>query len=200
MIISPKESITKTIVQVYSDNEHVYLKFPETNDTFRKLVKSRLYYWDSYPNMRWCKNTNKPSDRQAEITRLLLESGFMVDTDNDTITRAQHRNYESEHTRWIENKDNHYFRFCWYWSEDCYNEVRKLPASHYDKPCVIVPLEYYEEVIDFAQINNFVMTNNAVQLIDIAKQKMQSILFFEEETQESQAQVNYSVYLDLLDV
>ena len=179
MIISPKEPVTKTIAVVTSDSENVYIRFPETNEDFKSIIKNRLYFWDGWEYMRWRKRTNGARDRHAEIIRILLESGFIVESDEESIKKAQLKDYEKEHTRWVKAKNN-LFVFGWYYNEDCYHEARKLPASRYDKPNVTVPMEYYEEVIDFCEINNFYIYESAKDLIELAKAKMNNILFFDE--------------------
>lgn len=178
MIISPRKPVTKTIVVVSSDKSNVYIKFPETNEDFKMLIKNRHYFWDGWDTMRWRKKTKLPNDRHCDIVKALLENGFIVESNEEHIVKMQSGNYEPESLRWIKAKGNH-FRFCWYRSEDCYNEVRKLPASKYDKPCVIVPMEYYEDVIDFADINGFKMTPSALSLVEKAKQRLDSVLFFD---------------------
>lgn len=201
MIISPKEPVTKTIAYVYSDDNNVYIKFPESNEDFKDLIKNRLYFWDGWSTMRWCKKTRHPEHRHPEIIRLLLENGFIVESDEDNIKKAQLKDYIPESTRWVSAKDDK-FRFCWYWNEDCYDEVRKLPASHYDKPCVTIPMEYYEEVIDFCEINGFDIKQSARNLIEQAKQKLNNILFFncEEEYESVKTDNSYDVHPDLIDV
>ena len=184
MIISPKEPVSKTIAIVYSDNNNVYIKYPESNEDFRALVKNRLYFWDGWDMMRWRKKTECPEHRHPEIIRLLLENGFVVESDKDNIEKAQAKNYMPESTKWVSEK-NGMFRFCWYRSEDCYDEVKKLPASRYDKPCITVPMEYYEEVIDFCDINNFDIRKSAIDLIEQAKTKLDNILFFNRSIEEN---------------
>lgn len=201
MIISPKELITKTIAYVYSDNNNVYIKFPESNDTFKDLIKNRLYFWDGWNTMRWRKKTKYPEHRHPEIIRLLLENGFIVESDEDNVKKAQTKDYIPENTKWVSEKNN-MFRFCWYRNEDCYNEVRKLPASRYDKPCVTVPMEYYEEVIDFCNINGFYIKQSAKNLIEQAKKRLDNILFFDCAEEEKAINTNdgYVIHPDLLDV
>lgn len=199
MIISPKKPTTKTIAIVTNDNKHIYIKFPETNDNFRNIVKSRLYFWE-WIRMEWCKDTKKPLHRKAEIIRKLLEGGFIVESDDVSILRAQKKDYDPEPTRWVIAKDG-LFKFRWYYNEDCYSEVRKLPASKYDKPYVTVPMEYYEEVVDFCEINNFFIYESAANLIEEAKQKLNNILFFcDTEIIAKKEDDQYTIDKSLLDV
>jgi len=182
-MLRPSSPRTETIayISVVTGNQ-VCVHFPEKRDDFRVLVKAQGFTW-KYPY--WIREMDSLSglviDRAAEIGRLLLAHGFIVAFDDQAIReKVITADYEPECRRWVlVGKGNYagWFKLFWRRSEDCYHEAKKLTGSCYVSPCVMVSPEHYEEVIDFAELNQFRFSDEAVELAQQAhRQRLDALV------------------------
>ena len=61
-------------------------------------------------------------------------------------------------------------------NDNLYKAARKLPGSKWDKPSVVVPVEQFEEVIDFAGMYGFKLSEGAQEIASQARKVKEGAL------------------------
>jgi hypothetical protein len=173
MILKPLKPKTRTVAKLLIRDTAVLVEFPEFSDEFRKLVKSLGFTWDG---QRWQRIIGDlagyPADRCAETGRDLIAGGFCVEfTDPAIESMAINGAFEPECKRWVMATTAGQFKIWWAKGEDYYKLARRITASRYSRPCVVVPPEHFEEILDFARIHDFKLTKKAYQLIEKTTRK-----------------------------
>jgi hypothetical protein len=179
-IVYPEDKVTDVPVEISFTAEEITLKFKK-NEDFRLLVKGLGYYWDSGV---WCKEldytTGDYRNRVAEVGNKLLNKGFpIMILDKKIRDKAIKGEYEKEHTRWIyaRTKGEHKGKLSIKWegyNESLYKTARSLPGSRWDS-AVMVKVEYYKEVEEFAELYDFKFSKGARKLIDEYKKEIEKI-------------------------
>jgi hypothetical protein len=180
ILIRPLKTETDTICRVLIVGRYVRLFFPEKRDGFRDLVKSFRYGWDGCWEREFHDSIDIV-DRAAEIANEILLGGFCIQLENETVKgRVISRSFTPEAFKSIKRslaglyKD--WFVINWPKAEDCYSEVMKLTAARYADGSVYVPSEHFLEIEDFAEINEFVLSNAAIELATEARAARESAI------------------------
>lgn len=178
MLAQPSKPVTSLVATISYSGNRVTTCLPAIDEDFRKLVRSLGYRWDG---SRWARTIipefhGSAVDRAAELGRELLAAGFPVDfPDEITRDKAISGDYEPEHTRWVAARTSGrytgWFAVQWSRREDYYHEARKLHGSRYDPPHVVVPPDSFEEVEDFAEMNDFRLSPGAQKIIAEQREK-----------------------------
>lgn len=182
-VVFPEEAISEIPVVILVTETDVKIK-SEKNDTIIKLVKERGYHWD-YWNKTWVKQiterTGAATERAAEIGNKLLNAGFPILIEDPQIRdKAINGIYEPEHTRWIcliaKGKHEGKLRITWAGKDDeLYQKARSLPRSRWDKG-VVVEVQYYKEIEDFAELYGFRFSPGARAKIDEYKEQLRNAI------------------------
>lgn len=174
-IIRPQQLVCETIARISVTGQVVAVQFPEKRDDFREVVKAYGCQWE---RPRWERVIDDlagdPADRAAELGHRLLAAGFCVVLPSATIQQmAISGSYEPECRRWVlaggRGQYKNHFILRWRYSEDCYAAASRISGSRYVKPDVVVPPEHVEEVLDFAAIERFRLTEAAQALAEQAR-------------------------------
>ena len=170
-LVSPSQPKTPAAARITLGNDSVSVRLPEKREDFRRLVKSMDYTWSG---MAWARNfgsvTGPALDRAAELGRTLLAAGFCVDFPSEQVRDlALSGEYKPETRRWVTTDGDGRFRLRWHRSEDVYRECMRLAGARYNPPGVVVPSDYYNEVLDFARINGFLIHETALALVERAE-------------------------------
>lgn len=180
VLIRPRKTETETICRVVIAGRHVRLFFPEKRDDFRDLVKRFRYGWEGCWERKFSESIDIV-DRAAEIANELLLAGFCIQVENEAVKdRVIARSFVPEAFKSIKRAMAGLYKDCfvinWPKAEDCYAEAMKLTAARYADGSVYVPSEHFEEVQDFAEINEFVMSEAAIELVAEAKAARESAI------------------------
>ena len=180
VLIRPRKTETETICRVVIAGRHVRLFFPEKRDDFRDLVKRFRYGWEGCWERKFSESIDIV-DRAAEISNEILLAGFCIQLENEAVKdRVIARSFVPEAFKSIKRAMSGsyvgYFIVNWPKAEDCYSEVMRLTAARYADGSVYVPPEHFEEVEDFAEINEFVMSEAAIELAAEAKAARESAI------------------------
>lgn len=176
--VRPGKPVTETVAEIRAGENDVEVSFPEKREDFRQLVRFKLgYSWDSGKSLwrRVLKKANgTPHDRAAETGHRLLTAGFPIRIYDDSLrVHAATGTYEPESKRWLMAKVKGeyagWFVISWPREEDFYRAAKRLPGSRYDKPSVVVPAEQFQEVLDFAEMYQFSISDGARKLADQAR-------------------------------
>jgi len=194
--------ISKTIADIKQNKKTITISFREKNDKFKKIVKDYGYRWDSI----WVKNisfkTENIEDRIAEIGHSLLFAGFSVRIMNSVIRKkVVDGNFKQEHTRWISilcDKPN-YFYISWNYLDNMYDAAKQITSSVYHKPGILVSIEHFEEVLDFAETYKFRFSQTAEKLIERGKlnESIATIVLLQEKTKVTLPQLNRNQKLEI---
>ena len=117
-------------------------------------------------------------DRVAELGNKLLNAGFTVRfPDRESMEKAVDATYEPECTRWIKKASDGKLAIRWRGRNDTlYQAARKLPGAKYFEGAIIVPVERYSEIEDFAETMEFKISKKAAAEIELFRQKEQKFI------------------------
>ncbi|MEE7625400.1 hypothetical protein V3O24_04440 [Methylobacter sp. Wu8] len=181
--VRPQKPITETVAEISITPSGVSVRFPEKIESFRLLIKKHGFTWADDHWQRTLVGINGNSeDRAAEIGHSLLGNHFIVRQYNVDIRDAMiNGRFQSEQTRWIAlyTRGKETGRLCIRWSkdEDYYRAAKRIPTARYVKPHLSVAVEQFEQVQDFAEVNNFSITTAAKTAMDEAQRvKRESLI------------------------
>ncbi|MFZ3132735.1 MAG: hypothetical protein WA125_16940 [Desulfosporosinus sp.] len=175
--VRPESPVTETVAEIRILEDILEIRFPERRDDFRELVKSELkMVWSDYA---WKRRINFKNgtieDRAAEAGNRLLHNGFPIRIfDAELREKAINANYKPECTRWImarsEGKYEGWLMISWSRDEDLYRRAKAITGAKYDKPNVVVSPEHFAEVLDFAEMYKFEISDGARGVVANAKE------------------------------
>lgn len=173
VLIRPPKTETDTICRVVISGLFVRLFFPEKRDDFREVVRRFRYGWEGCWERKFSESVDIV-DRAAEIANEILLGGFCIQIENEAVKdRVIARSFVPEAFKSIKRAMSGLYVGCfvinWPKTEDRYAEAMKLTAARYADGSVYVPSEHYLDIEDFAEINEFVMSEAAIELAAEAK-------------------------------
>mgnify|MGYP001306836693 CR=1 FL=1 len=176
--VFPEEKMTNAVVEITVSPDRVTAKF-EKNEAFRKIVKDLGFTWNgSAWEKKISETTGSAEDRAAELGNKLLNAGFPICILDEEIRRkAIKGDFEPECHRWIyHQKNTKNFAIRWQgWNDTLYNRAKSLPGARWDSGSMLVSVEHYVLVEEFADLMGFRFTKAARKLIDEYKSKMSTI-------------------------
>lgn len=160
-------------VEIEIEGNQVVAKYVRDDD-FRSIVKKLGYSWDS-DRGSWSREIDQLNgsiiDRAAEIGSKLLNAGFSIRSKNvSLLNKAVKAEYEPEQEKWITLVEKGNYTG---WlsistpTDKLYKSARKLPNSRWNHPGVVVKLDYYREVEDFAELNEYSISESAKAAITV---------------------------------
>lgn len=174
--IRPANPVCELIAEIGSVGTTVHVRLPEKDEDFRKIVRMGLGF--RWRNGRWEKTYSAfggtIQDRMAELGHRLLDGGFIVRIMDPEIRRKAVAGEYAEETRRMVKKRTSgdyagWFAIYWPFGEDFYKEAKRLPGAKYSKPDVVVPAEAFDEVLGFAEVNEFAFSPGAQELVEQAR-------------------------------
>jgi len=181
--IYPENAISNLVAEIAYDERHTEVTFPEKNDSFREIVKGLGYKWEPSTWFLLINNTNGPAaERAAEVGNKLLAAGFPVRVyDPEVRRKAIEGDYEPECKRWImarvKGEYEGWLAVNWKgYDDDLYYAAKKIAGARWSNPSMVVPPENYTEVLDFAQMYGFGISEKAQAIIDVARELKEKAL------------------------
>lgn len=180
--IVPENAITNVAVEIEVKEDKIKVIF-EKNDKFREIVKSLDYTWgNGYWYREISETTGTAGERAAELGNKLLNAGFPIMIFDEEIRKnAIEGKFELECNRWIYKKlgkDEGGLMICWKdYNDALYKKAKSLPGAKWDSynSCIIVKIEHYKEVQDFARLMGFKFTKAALKEIELQIEKEKNI-------------------------
>lgn len=173
--IRPEAPKTDLVAEIRPLDDAVEISFPERRDDFRELVKGQGYRWEDgcWQRKLYAKN-GTPQDRAAEAGHRLLAAGFPIRIYDETIRiKAVTSDYEPECTNWVQlcigEKYTGWLAISWDRKDDFYGATKRIAGARWSSPSMVIPPENYEEVLDFAQMHGFQVSEAAQEAIEIAR-------------------------------
>jgi hypothetical protein len=180
LILRPVEPISEIIASIRVQAQTISIFYPEYKEELRLILKGLFYTWHKpirYQDRCWQRSiltrNGLLEDRLIELCYKLLEVNFIIDLPenyNNLIDKILSGDYHEEQTRWILAHDTELLAIDYNRKkENYYHQARLLPNSHYDKPYVVIKSIYYDQIIDFASLYNFSITEKAMEILTVAK-------------------------------
>jgi hypothetical protein len=174
-VVRPMKPVSETLSFIETRGDTIAVRHGEKDETWLNVVKPLGYHWDRPFWTRTIKVINgNVIDRAAELGHKLLVAGFCVVFPNPTIRdKAIAGDYLPEQRRWIMARTggdykNHFY-IHWERGEDCYDLANQITGAMYSKPGILVSPEYFDEVLDFANVHEFSLTEAAQELVKQCK-------------------------------
>lgn len=167
LTVKPAEEIHTGVVVMKLENDNLEAHYPKS-DEFRKIVKSKYYRWEGVWTKLITNRTGSAIDCEAELGNVLLANGFAVRfTCEQAKNKAVDGSFIPECHRWILfNKDQSKFSVFWREKNDTlYYSAMKLHGAKYREGRVMVPLESYKEIQDYAETFEFSFSQTALDAI-----------------------------------
>lgn len=155
------------------------------DDDYIAVVKGLGYRYDG-ARKRWRKaitqTTGSAAERAAELGSKLLNAGFAVRIEDPQIRAAAVRgDYEPETARWIDavpagGSYAGWLSIAWGRDDrDMYDRARRLRRSRYDHGRVVVPATEWQDVMDFAGIYDYRLTDAARAAVEAQQRSMEIV-------------------------
>lgn len=175
LTVEPENWEKDGIVVISVKSGRIEARYPR-NDDFRKIVKSLGYVWDEVWHKKITEYSGPESDRVAELGNKLLADGFTVRFPNkESMDMAISGNFSPECTRWVKyNSEKKKLAVNWKGhDDDLYYAAKKISGAKWsrDTRSMMVPVEFYREVLDFAETMEFKISTRAEKEIESFKGK-----------------------------
>ncbi len=183
--VYPANHVTETIAHITQNDGIIVIRFAEYRNDFREAMRFCGFSWNTQKR-RWerliTKHNGPIEDRMAEVGNNLLNAGIPIAIENEGIREAAiNAAFQPEQTRWVfVDPEDQCFVIRWNKRrENFYDAARRIPGSRYSKRkrTVIVPKEMFTEVVDFADMYGFVLSEEAQKLVEQAhNERMQRLI------------------------
>lgn len=183
--VTAPESATHTGVAEISVSDDEVSVLYGRDDDYLSIVKALHYRYDG-ARKRWYKvitsKTGSATERAAELGNRLLNAGFAIRIKDPQIRAAAVRgDYAPETTRWIDavpagGSYAGWLSISWGREErDMYGHARRLRRSKYDHGKVVVPATEWQDVMDFAGIYGYSLTDAARAAVEAQQRSMEFV-------------------------
>ena len=177
LILRPAHPCSKSVVMITQSENILKITIDHYDEDLRETAKGLGYIWNSPSWTRRITKFKGPAeDRLVEAAYRLLERNFIVCIPSaEYRQRIEEGDFADERTRWIAHriKPPYAGRFAVSWGrrENFYDEAKKLPGARYCRKSIVVKKEHFEEVMDFAEMFFFELSDGARELIEEAQQE-----------------------------
>lgn len=207
--VRPENPLTETPAEIRIAKDKLQIVFPEKRDDLRLVLKDKLQMrWEDGCWQREITWMSGPiGERAAEAGCMLLAAGFIIRIyDPEIRAKAIAGDYEPECTRWLTVRTNGQYQgwFAIWWNKrrdkDYYGAAGRITGSRWSRPSVVVPPIYYEQVLDFAQMYRFRLSDGAQKLVEDAKRIKEETLTVQAPQPVISAQVTVSAVPPVLEI
>lgn len=173
--VSPEcDTLKNGVVKIIFKDGVVRTEYVKDSE-FMEIVKGLGYKWDG---TAWGKEiteyTGSMENRAAELGNKLLSKGFTVQfPDKESKDKAVSADFVQENDRWIKfNTKTGMLALVWTKRSDIlYTVAKKLPGAKWSNGSMKVDIEFFREVLDFAEIMGFSISQVAMRKIEEYKRK-----------------------------
>lgn len=164
--VYPASSRYNQPAEINQQPDVITVTFPVKDDQAREALRSLNFYWNED---HWCQDqseiTENTLDRVAEAGNHLLNIGIPITIwRKSSLAAAVSGEYHPLKTRWVVSISEKLIGITWNRERDpdYYREAKSIPTSRWKKPkYVTVSTAEYEEILGFAEINDFNITASA---------------------------------------
>lgn len=180
--VYPENSVSNLVAEISIKNNTIQVSFPERNETFRQIMQENNFEWNSGWFRKISKFNGTVEDRAIEIGNKLLTAGFPIRIyDTEIRQKAISGEYEPECKRWVQAmvKGDYKGWLVLSWggfNDKLYKAAKRIAGSRWHKSDMVVPPENYLEVLDFAKMYGFKISDGAQEVIEVARQRREKAL------------------------
>jgi hypothetical protein len=178
--VYPEKPVSNLVAEVSVKDNVLTASYPERNEEFRLLMHKFKLKWDGGWSRKIGKFDGTIQDRTAELANHILLAGFPVRIyDAEIRRRAVAGEFSPEPERWIfAGKDNYAGWLTIYWpkGDDFYRAAKRIPGSRWRERRMMIPYESYQELLDFANMYKFNISDGAQETIAAAKAAREAAL------------------------
>lgn len=176
-VIVPEDQKTNDIAKISGNKDEIYVKSPK-NSVIIDTVKSMGYKWNGrmwYFTMGV--TTGDCADRIAEIGNALLLKGVPVAIGDEKARKmAVDGSFEQLKYRWITvDRDG---KICVRWErgdDSMYYAALRLPHAKYRSGKIIVDAKHFDEIRDFASLNDYSISEGAEKALEAAENAYKTV-------------------------
>lgn len=163
----PESGDKPGVVEIKLEKDIIKLCYVKDR-TFIDLVKKHRYSWDGFWSRELSELTGDASDRIGEIGNALLSKGYTVKfPDMVSKEKAVNGTFVPECNRWIKKYSDNKLEVWWYGSSDSlYEAARAIPSARWKDGKMLVSVEFYKELQEFADTLHFKYTKKAVSVVE----------------------------------
>jgi hypothetical protein len=181
--LRPAETISEEIAAIQVRGNEIATRLPHADDRFAAVVKGLSYRWDGQFWTRIIRKFAEPvSDRAVELGVRLLAAGFPVEVRSAELhRRIAASEYTPETETWVTQRTAGKFAgwFAVQWERDgrdYFRPVSLIRGARCYPGTALVPPHCYDEVLDFAQLHGFAVSDGALDLAAKAKRERAAML------------------------
>lgn len=170
-LLSPPNPVSPLPCKLAADKTGVTARYPEPHDAMIGAVKALGWGWNGRVWALDVDAFNGPAlDRLVEAGVALLAAGFILSLPSaEVVRRVVAGDYQPVQERWITKLTGgkHAGWFCVKWGrkDDLYRPALKIHGARYiGGGCVAAPPESYDEVLDFAAVYDYSISEGAQKL------------------------------------
>lgn len=161
----------------------------EKNEDVRLYLRSKGFRWEDnawYKTIETKYYKDNIIDRIAQVANKLLSLGWAISVIDDIAReKAISGNFTKEFFRFIIKYKDNSVKLTWKNKNNkLYNASRELPKSKWNSDNevygTVVNIAYYRELLDFAELYNFKITDEVMKMIEAYKEKINKVTVVKE--------------------
>ena len=168
--LRPSAPKSDLLWRIEETEDKLCLLTPERNDEVAALARRLGFAWQ---NGCWRRKKPETDDMAVEIAVRLLAMGLSVRLPSaGLVPRVAEGNYEPYVTKTVTRSTKDNFIIRWAWEDgNFYDVLKRIPGARWDsaKRWAVIPGDRYNEVLDFAEVNGFKVSEDAWRLADEAE-------------------------------
>lgn len=198
MILSPPKPASKLIARIRAGmnmyGPAIQAVLPERSDDFSAAVKRLGYAWRDRAWTRDFSFDVPLNDRMAELAHAIMLAGYAVEVPDEVGQLVIDEAFALEPVRFVkrlisgEDKDS--FLITWRGRDDnAYNLANRLPTARWNGRGMVVRREFFEEILDFAALHGFEVSQGAKELAELAQAERDSAVIVDVRPIKKQAEL-----------
>jgi hypothetical protein len=181
--LRPAEAVSEEIAVIETGVNTVSCRLPHADERFCEVVKGLGYRWGG---MWWTRIIGKfaepVSDRAVELGVRILAAGFPLEVRSAELhQRIAVSEYAPETRNWVSARTAGKYAgwFCIQWDReerDYFERASLIQGTRCYPGAALAPAARYDEVLDFAEIHGFAVSDGALDLAVKAKRERDAML------------------------
>jgi hypothetical protein len=181
--LRPAEAVSEEIAVIETGVNTVSCRLPHADERFCEVVKGMGYRWGG---MWWTRIIGKfaepVSDRAVELGVRILAAGFPLEVRSAEFQRRiAASEYTPETRTWVSARTAGKYAgwFCIQWDReerDYFERASLIQGTRCYPGAALAPAARYDEVLDFAEVHGFAVSDGALDLAKKAKCERDAML------------------------
>lgn len=185
---APAAPVSEQIAVIHpAGARSIATRLPRADERFIEVVKRLRYRWDGVH--WWTHQVSKfeepRADRLVELGVHLLAAGFIIEVPNEELQRRViASDYAPAERNWVTARTSGKFAgwFCVQWdraahgADDYYRRLALIRGARCYPGSALIRRDRYEEVLDFAEMHRFAVSDGALDLVAQARRERDAML------------------------